>query len=84
MRPMFLPDVENNPRIPAPYARAIEQLRSSGLEVPQILYLIAFKPDATEHLMRFSQAVMRGASPLSPGMRELIAAFTSNENQCPF
>jgi len=28
--------------------------------------------------------VMRGPSPLSPGMRELIAAFTSARNHCPF
>jgi AhpD family alkylhydroperoxidase len=27
---------------------------------------------------------MRGPSPLSPGQRELIAAFTSKRNECPF
>jgi len=28
--------------------------------------------------------VMRGPSPLSPGLRELIAAFTSRRNDCLF
>jgi AhpD family alkylhydroperoxidase len=27
---------------------------------------------------------MREAAPLSPGIRELIAAYTSSLNQCPF
>jgi AhpD family alkylhydroperoxidase len=28
--------------------------------------------------------VMRGPAPLSPGLRELIAAYTSQKNDCPF
>ena len=52
--------------------------------MPQILYLFAFKPRMTDHLSRFTQELMRGPSPLSPGQRELIAAFTSSRNQCPF
>jgi alkylhydroperoxidase family enzyme len=48
------------------------------------MHLFAFKPQATEHLERFSEAVMRGPSPLSAGFRELIAAFTSKLNHCPF
>ena len=52
--------------------------------VPQILHLFAFKPAQGEHLAAFTQAVMRGPSPLSPGLRELIAAFTSRRNDCPF
>lgn len=55
-----------------------------GPEMPEILHLIAYRPDATEHLARFTQEVMRGPSELSPGQRELIAAFTSNRNGCPF
>ena len=83
MKPMFLPDVESNPS-GGGYAEIIKQMQSSGGEVSQIFYLFAFKPEMTEHLSRFSQAVMRGPSPLSPGQRELIAAFTSKQNQCPF
>ena len=31
-----------------------------------------------------TQQVMRGPSPLPPGFRELIAAFTSRRNDCLF
>lgn len=55
-----------------------------GSGVPQIRHLFAYKPAATDHLSAFSQAVMRGPSPLSAGWRELIAAFTSKQNHCPF
>ena len=81
---MFLPTVENNPNAAGPYLRMRAHMEASGKEVPGIFHLFAFKPEATDHLSRFSQAVMRGPSPLSPGLRELIAAFTSKQNQCPF
>jgi alkylhydroperoxidase family enzyme len=80
---MHLPEVENAaPR--GPYAPAVDGLRASGLPVPQIMHLFAYKPDRTDHLSRFTQEVMRGPSPLSPGLRELIAAFTSRRNDCLF
>ena len=83
MHPMFLPDVEHaTPR--GPYAEPIGKMQAAGLPVPQIMHLFAFKPDRTDHLSRFTQGVMRGPSPLAPGMRELIAAFTSRRNDCPF
>lgn len=83
MHPMYLPDVES---FPAAGARGemIERLRSAGMPVPQIQHLFAFRPDRTQFLSRFTQGVMRGPSPLSPGQRELIAAFTSRRNDCPF
>jgi alkylhydroperoxidase family enzyme len=81
--PMFLPDVEARPK-PGPWADNIHALQSAGKEYPQIWHLFAFRPDATEHLARFTQEVMRGPAPLEPGMRELIAAFTSAANHCPF
>jgi alkylhydroperoxidase family enzyme len=59
-------------------------MEQAGAPVPQILYMFAYKPRMTDHLARFTQEVMRGPSPLSPGQRELIAAFTSSRNQCPF
>jgi len=59
-------------------------IRAAGHPVPQIMHLFAFKPQRTDHLSRFTQDVMRGPSPLSPGQRELIAAFTSRRNECPF
>lgn len=83
MDPMYLPDVEAaEPR--GPHGNQIRGMREAGVPVPQILHLFAFKPDRTEHLARFTQGVMRGPSPLSPGLRELIAAFTSRRNRCPF
>ena len=83
MPPMFLPDVENANR-PSGYLDAINAMRAAGQEYPQIWHLFAFRPEATQHLARFTQEIMRGPSPLSPGIRELIAAFTSYRNDCPF
>jgi alkylhydroperoxidase family enzyme len=83
MKPMLLPDVEQNAQ-PGPYAAAIQSQQAAGREYPQIWHLFAYRPDATDHLARFTQAIMRGPSPLSPGMRELIAAYTSARNHCPF
>jgi len=40
--------------------------------------------NATVHLERFTQEIKREASPLEPGIRELIAAYTSSLNHCPF
>lgn len=83
MQPMFLPEVEKNWR-PGSRGDMIRQMRDSGKEYPQIWHLFAFRPEATDHLGGFTQAVMRGDAPLSPGLRELIAAFTSAQNHCPF
>ena len=83
MKPMFLPDVEQNPQL-GPYKALIEQAQKQGAEYPQIWHLFAYLPRATEHLARFTQEILRGPSPLSPGIRELIAAFTSQRNHCEF
>ncbi len=83
MQPMFLPGVEENPA-PGPFATNIRAMQNQGKEYPQIWHMFAFRPAATEHLARFTQEIMHGEAPLTPGMRELIAAFTSKENHCPF
>ena len=83
MDPMYLPDVEHAAR-DGPFAERIAAVQAQGLPVPQIWHLFAFKPDVTGHLAAFTQEVMRGPSPLSAGFRELIAAFTSRRNDCPF
>lgn len=75
MDPMFLPGVENNPQ-PGPYADALRTMQAAG-EYPQIWHLFAFKLRATDHLARFTQEIMREPAPLSPWLRELIAAYTS-------
>ncbi len=83
MRPMFLSEVER--RDPGgDFAPLIHELRTAGHPVPQIMHLFAYKPDRTDFLSRFTQGVMRGPSPLSAGLRELIAAFTSRRNDCLF
>ncbi len=83
MEPMFLPEVEANPQ-PGPFYESIGAMRQAGREYPQIWHLFAYRPQATQHLARFTQEVLRGPSPLSPGLRELIAAYTSYGNDCPF
>ncbi len=60
------------------------KMNDSGRAIPEILHLFRFKKSCTDHLVRFTEAVMRGPSPLSPGLRELIGAFVSSRNQCSF
>jgi hypothetical protein len=81
MEHMFLKDVEAH-RGEDNYSKAIDMMQ--GGEYPQILHMFGFKIKATAHLERFTQEIMREASPLSPGIRELIAGYTSSLNQCPF
>ena len=83
MEPMFLPGVENNPQ-PGGYADALRAMQAVSNEYSQIWHLFAFKPRATEHLARFTQEILREPGPLSPWIRELIAAYTSARNDCPF
>ena len=78
-----LPGVEQNPQ-PVPYCDSLRMMREAGAEYPQIWHLFAFRPQATEHLARFTQEIMRGDGPIPPGIRELIAAYTSHQNDCPF
>jgi uncharacterized peroxidase-related enzyme len=83
MEPTFLSGVENHPQA-SPYADLIRSMQAAGSEYMQIWHLFAFKPEMTAHLARFSQAVMRDPAPISPGIRELIAAYTSALNCCAF
>jgi alkylhydroperoxidase family enzyme len=83
MKPMFIAPVEQG-EPSGLYADTIRGLEAAGMPVPQIMRLFAYKPDRTDHLARFTQGAMRGPSPLAPGLRELIAAYTSRLNHCPF
>ncbi len=83
MDSMFLKDVEQH-RGDDNYTRAIDMMRRTGPEYPQILHMFSYKMKATAHLERFTQEMLREEAPLSPGLRELIAAYTSHLNQCPF
>ena len=80
---MFLPEVEANPQ-PSPTTDLIRIAQSDGTEYPKIWHLFAYRPQATTHLGSFTHEIMRGDGPLSAGIRELIAAYTSYGNDCPF
>ena len=80
---MFLKEIETRP--PEGMMKiAFNKLRDGGHAVPDILHLFRFKKRNTDHLVRFTDEVMRGPSPLSRGLRELIGAFVSSRNQCTF
>jgi uncharacterized peroxidase-related enzyme len=81
--PMFLPEVERNPK-PSPYRDLIEAAQSSGGDYWQIWHLLAFDPEAAHHLAALSHTLMHKPSPLSAGLRELIATYTSSLNKCDF
>jgi hypothetical protein len=83
MEPMYLKDVEKAMGSDS-RSKMIAKMREAGRSAPQIFHMFVFKPAAMAHLERYTQEVMRGPSPLSPGMRELISAFTSSRNHCPF
>ena len=83
VEPMFLPGVEAAPK-QSSYLDAIHAANAAGGDVWQIWNLLAFDPEAAKHLANLSQAVMTDPGPLSPALRELIAAYTSSLNQCEF
>ncbi len=79
---MHLPIIERHKPTEGPYAEMIAHALPGT--IPQIFHLFAWRPEATQHLARFTQAVMRGARELSPGQCELIAAVVSGKNDCLF
>ena len=83
---MYLKEIEQAPPTPAAgrYGQAIASARAAGRAVPQIYHLFAHRPAAALALGDFMEEVMRGASELSGGERELIAAWTSARNDCLF
>ena len=80
---MFLKEIETRPA-EGMTKIAFKTLEEKGEAIPEILHLFRFKRGVTDHLVRFTEEVMRGPSPLSPGMRELIGAYFSKKNQCSF
>jgi uncharacterized peroxidase-related enzyme len=81
--PLHLPDVEASHQ-PGPYQQLIADAKSRGVGYSKIWDLFAYKNDFTVHLARFSQGVLRTPATISPALRELIAAYTSYQNQCGF
>ena len=81
--PLYLPGVEANPQ-PGIYRDLIEAARAGNGEYAKIWDLFAFQQTFTSHLARFSHGVMRQPASITPGVRELIAAYTSYQNECAF
>lgn len=79
----YLPGVQADPK-PGGYRAAIEAAKARGEDYSRIWDLFAFQHDTTVHLQRFSQGVLRQPASISEGFRELIAAYTSYQNECGF
>ena len=82
-KPLYLPGVERNPK-PGLYKNLIDSARDRNAEYSKIWDLFAFQPAVTESLSRFTQGVLRTPVTISPALRELIAAWTSFQNECGF
>jgi uncharacterized peroxidase-related enzyme len=81
--PLYLPGVESNLK-PGLYKDLIDSARGRHTEYSKIWDLFAFQPSFTDSLSSFSQGVLRAPATISPAMRELIAAWTSFQNECRF
>jgi uncharacterized peroxidase-related enzyme len=66
------------------YKDLIDGAQSRGEEYSKIWDLFAFRESFTVHLASFSEGVLRSPASISNAMRELIAAFTSYQNECRF
>lgn len=80
---MYLKEIESRP--PQGVMKvALAKMTEAGQAVPEIMHLFRYKKSNTDHLVRFTDQVLRGPSPLSRGLRELIGVFISSRNQCSF
>jgi uncharacterized peroxidase-related enzyme len=80
---LYLPGVVSNPE-DGVYKDLIDAARDQDAECSKIWDLFAFRESFTVHLARFSEGVLRSPASISNAMRELIAAFTSYQNECRF
>jgi uncharacterized peroxidase-related enzyme len=53
-------------------------------DLPGIRGLMAFDPEAAEALNKLANILLRRQTGLSPGEREMIAAYVSSQNDCFF
>jgi uncharacterized peroxidase-related enzyme len=82
-KPLYLPGVEANLK-PGQYKDLIDSARAGNAEYSKIWDLFAFQPSFTGSLSTFTEGVLRTPATISPAMRELIAAWTSFQNECRF
>jgi alkylhydroperoxidase family enzyme len=66
------------------FIRHLKDATPQALGQSDLRHLFAYDPERTQHLLRFTQEVMRSPGPLAPGERELVAAMTSRANDCLF
>ena len=59
------------------FERSSSRCRRRASNTLRLWHLFAYLPKATDQLARFTQEILRGPTPLSSGLRELIAAHTS-------
>ncbi len=84
MKRLYIPGIEERAKPGGVYERVIGKTKSEHPEYPKIWDLFAFGEDYTSHLARFTNGLLRTPATISPGLRELVAAYTSRLNQCAF
>jgi uncharacterized peroxidase-related enzyme len=57
---------------------------SLGNDAPGIVSLLIYRPETAKPLCGLAETLLRGPSSLTPGERELIAAYVSELNDCRF
>jgi len=55
-----------------------------GNDLPGIMGLLQYRPETGRPLSALAETLLRDANTLSPGERELIAAYVSSRNDCKF
>ena len=80
---LYLPGVASNLE-EGRYKDLIDGARGRGEEYSKIWDLFAFRESFTVHLASFSEGVLRSPASITSALRELIAAFTSYQNECGF
>ena len=81
---MRLRCVESGHRLPQKTMLVVMSLILRA-RAPDVVRTMLYRPEVFGSAMGpWTHAVMRGPSPWTVGERELLAAFTSARNQCPF
>lgn len=84
MKQLYIPGIERRPKTGGVYEAVVAKTKAEHPEYPKIWDLFAFGEEFTGHLARFTNGVLRTPATISPGMRELVAAYTSRLNNCAF
>lgn len=66
------------------YTSSMAHIKLKNDELPGIVGLLDYRPETAKPLRELAEVLLRGASTLSRGDRELIAAVVSNWNDCHF